>query len=109
QHALAARLEHAGGTAGPGKPEVDGELAGRDVGVRPVPHDPAGLVLVESEVEERADEVAGLRDALGDDVRHLPPDRGPVPSSALSAYRKHETTSRVAASPMPSTGGSFAV
>ena len=43
------------------------------MGVGPVPDDPARLVLVESQVKERLDEVARLRDPLGDDVGHLPP------------------------------------
>src|SRR5262249_40022527 len=109
QHPLAAGLVHRGGTPGLREAEVDRHLPRRDVGVGPVPDDAAGLVLVEPQVQERPDELPDC-DIPGATTWDAFPFSGlSVSLSSRAAYRKNETMSRVAASPIPRTSESFAV
>ena len=85
QHALAARLEHLGRTARRREADVHRQLAGGDVRIHAVEYPAPALVLVEAEVQEAAQVVAGLRRALRDGVarrraermvRVVPPQEG---------------------------------
>ena len=70
QHRFAARFVERRRAARSGKPEVERRLPRRDVREDAVPHDPAGQVLVEAEMDEGLEKVARLR---GSD-RHRKPD-----------------------------------
>jgi hypothetical protein len=59
--AVAARLVQAGGTARQREAQVDRRLTRGDPRKRAVPHDAVLQVLVEAEMDEGADEIAGLR------------------------------------------------
>ena len=68
QQALAAGLEHLGGTARCAEADVHRQLARRDVRVHAVKHAAAGFVLIEAEVQQTPQIVARLGVALRDGV-----------------------------------------
>jgi len=96
-------------SVGQRKAEIERHLPAGDVRHGTVPHNLSGFILIESEVDKRADEIARLRAALADDVSNLSSDWVGVPASSFCAWRKKATRSLVAAKPAPRTSGSFAV
>ena len=107
--AIAAGLVHAGGAARQAEAQVDRRLTRRDPWKRAVPDDAVLRVLVEAEMDEGADEIARLRVSDADRVLDGAGHWIGVPEASALAWRKNDTMSRVAASPTPSTRGSFAV
>ena len=109
-HAVAPRLVHAAAPPGSANRRFIGVCARRDVRERAVPDYAVALVLVEAEVDEAC--VMKLPDCESPIAIawSIAPATGfGVPAASFAAWRKNDTTSRVAARPTPSTRGSLAV
>ena len=107
---VAAGLVGIGRAIGQREAQIERQLPAGDMRHRAVPHDFSGFILVETEIDERPNVISRLRGALAYDGRiFFRPADWALPESSLFACRKNETRSRVAAKPMPSTSGSFAV
>ena len=110
ENAFAADFVGIGGAVGQREAEIESHLPAGDVRHRAVPHDSSRFILIESEIDESADEIAGLRAALADGVGDFSRDadwafrRRPL---ARAGRRKRCRASRQ--NPTPRTSGSFAV
>ena len=71
QRALAARLVEPSRPARDREPDVQRQLPRRDMRIRPVPHHPVRLVLVEAQIQIAPDEVPRLRTAPAQRPLHL--------------------------------------
>ena len=107
--ALVGRLVDLRDAVGRGEPVVQSDALAGDDRPSAVENLAALLVFVEALMEELADHVARLRLTARGRPLHRPASGFAVPVESAFSFLKNEATSRKAAKPMPSTGGSFAV